>query len=183
MKPILLLLFFVSGWVFAQPFDLSDVVQNPRFNVKPQYFSLDLAYTPVANVRQALEAQLCEQLLNRGEAHITVFTPQEFAELSKKVSGKEILDLATQLSVQIQPLCVGQGELVINGKTEKTYFIVVQSSELVELRRQVADLYWTRGGRSQQFAPDHYYPHITLGFTKRDLHQQDGVIKDIKSCF
>jgi len=54
-----------------------------------------------------------------------------------------------------------------------TYFIVVDAPFLKTWRK-------TRWGLNEEKFP--YYPHITLGFTERDLHLQDGAVKDARSC-
>lgn len=71
-----------------------------------------------------------------------------------------------------------------SGKKDKdhTYFIVVESQDLVEIRKDVQKLFVHRGGDPLAFNPTKFYPHITLGFTTRDLHESDGVIKDKRSC-
>jgi hypothetical protein len=38
------------------------------------------------------------------------------------------------------------------------------------------------GGRPGDFDADKFYSHITVGFTDRDLHEADGVIKNMDSC-
>lgn len=34
-----------------------------------------------------------------------------------------------------------------------------------------------------KFRAERFFPNITVGFNKRDLHESDGVIKDKTTCF
>ncbi|UOF01970.1 2'-5' RNA ligase family protein [Bdellovibrio reynosensis] len=148
------------------------------------YLSLDLAYAPFEKIRKDLEAQDQLQLQHRGEAHITVITPPEFKILQKKVSMKEIETLAAEMGLQKsapQLLCVGKSSLQISGKMESTYYVVVESERLYQIRKAVGLLYHKKGGK-EIFDAENYHPHVTLGFTKRDLHIEDGVKKNASSC-
>jgi len=49
-------------------------------------------------------------------------------------------------------------------------------------RKEVQNLFISKGGEPVKFLPAKYFPHITLGFTKRDLHESDDVKKDRNSC-
>lgn len=142
------------------------------------YISYDLPYPPVLKVLNHLENLLGRNLKNRGEAHVTVVTPPEFVNLSKVLPAEKIHALATSFFLTnptVQWICLGQGSS--NG--QQTFFIVVTSPEFLKLRKQLAlQAKITR----QQFDPDLFFPHITLGFTEKDLHYDDGVIKDKSSC-
>lgn len=145
------------------------------------YLSLDLPFTPFEKMRHEVEKNQNLQLQHRGEAHITVISPVEFAKLKKKVSMKEINALADQMELSKSPyhlLCVGKGVV----KEDATYFAVLESDRLFQIRKAVHVLYTTKGGKADDFNPEQYYPHVTLGFTKKDLHLEDGVIKDASSC-
>ncbi len=78
-------------------------------------------------------------------------------------------------------VCVAKGSLK-NKPEEATYYVVVESDRLLQIRKAVLDLYVHNGGKAEDFKAEVFYPHVTLGFTKRDLHFEDGVIKDQKSC-
>ncbi|RYZ84807.1 MAG: hypothetical protein EOP06_17380 [Proteobacteria bacterium] len=125
-------------------------------------------------------------LISRGEAHITVITPPEFDRgLKPQVSIQEINRVAEEAGLQKmrpKPICIGEGRKEIEGVVQKTYFVVMESPELVALRDQVQRLYVARGGNRSQFVAQNFYPHVTLGYTLRDLHFEDGVIKDKTSC-
>lgn len=145
------------------------------------YLSIDLPYTAFEKIRKDLESSLGKSLQHRGEAHITVITPPEMKILRKKISGKEIQALAERMDLQksaYQLLCVGKGQ----SKEDATYYAVIESDRLFQIRKAVHLLYTSKGGKAGDFNPDQFYPHVTLGFTKKDLHLEDGIIKDASSC-
>lgn len=149
------------------------------------YLSLDLAYPEIEKIRKEVESQLGYSLKNRGEAHVTVITPPEFAKLKKHLSMKEIEFLAQEMGLQktaYQFLCVGKGSLNEGNKNENTFYIVIQSERLFQIREAIHQLYVKKGGKAEDFNAELYYPHITLGYTKRDLHLEEGVKKDASSC-
>lgn len=149
------------------------------------YMVMSVPYLPASHVRQQLEKWLPRALKNRGEAHITVITPPEAAQLKGFVEISEMNEIALAMQIQntrFYPACIGRGTAVLDGKIEQTYFIVVNAPNLVEIRRAIERLYLARGGHPANFIADHYFAHITLGFTARDLFEQDGIIKDRSSC-
>jgi len=121
-------------------------------------------------------------LKNRGEAHITVITPIEYYDVLKsKISMEEINTIALQASIQDSEFKI---EYIGEGKKDKdsTFYLVVSSPQLVAIRKLIQEQFESRGGEKNTFKAEHFYPHITLGFTTRDLHESDGVIKDSRSC-
>lgn len=150
------------------------------------YLAMNIAYAPIEKFRADLEARLGAKLKNRGEAHITVITPPEYNEVLKPyVTIQEINRLAKDMRIQnssFKPVCLGRGQTKIEGKTEQTYYIVVESHDLLKIRREVFKKYVDAGGEPSLFDPDAFYPHITLGFTQRDLHESDGIKKGKNSC-
>lgn len=79
--------------------------------------------------------------------------------------------------------CVGTASLVINNNTETVYFVVVNSPALFELRKKINEAFIRNGGDKKAFDPNKYEPHVTLGYTKRDLFMEDGVSKNKISCW
>ncbi|QDK37840.1 2'-5' RNA ligase family protein [Bdellovibrio sp. NC01] len=149
------------------------------------YLAMNLPYSHYEQIRTSLEKKNGLHLINRGEAHITVVNPIEYTKLKKKISIKEIHDLAEKMNIQdahYQKVCVGKGTAKVNHKDEETYFVVVHSDQLFEIRKAIQDLYVKRGGNASDFNAESFYPHVTLGYTKRDLHFEDGVVKDASSC-
>lgn len=173
-----------KGALFSkdQPF-----VKNLGQGSSAKYLSLSLSYEPFKKLREQVEKVLTEEsktkieLKNRGEAHVTVVTPPEFTDsLAAQLSIEKVHEMAEALKMQestaLEPICVGRGEAKIDGKLEYTYFLVVKAPKLLEVRKSLQE-------KAKGFDADHFYPHVTLGFTKQDLHEQQGVIKNEKSCW
>lgn len=194
------LLFFVlvSFQVLAGPsqFKLSKkVFDNSNLDFIPHqgggpfdsYLTMEIQFEPMAELFKQLLIQKRMPLTNRGEAHITVVTPIEYNEVLKtKLSMKEIDNLAKEANIQsskFETVCLGKGSLEIEKKLEQTFYVVVRSQALLKIREAIQKLFIKKGGDGNLFKPSQYYPHITLGFTKRDLHESDGVTKDERSCF
>tara|TARA_R110002072_G_scaffold1989_2_gene16361 strand:- start:78555 stop:79157 length:603 start_codon:yes stop_codon:yes gene_type:complete len=146
------------------------------------YLSMDINYRPVKELFSKLEKELGVKLKNRGEAHITVMTPVEYFDVLKEyVSITEIENIARESKLQSSRFsitCIGEGKF----KELRTYYIVVKSQEIMDIRKKIEKLFLSRGGKINDFSAKKHHPHITLGFTKRDLHESDGVIKDDKTC-
>lgn len=151
------------------------------------YLSLEIQFEPMAELFKQLLVLKRIQLTNRGESHITVVSPVEFNEILKaKITMNEIDGIAKTARIQssnFEAVCVGKGAFEIDKKLEQTFYVVVRSPALVKIREEVQKLFIKKGGDATLFKPGQFYPHITLGFTKRDLHESDGVTKDERSCF
>ncbi len=151
------------------------------------YLTMNLPFEPIAELFAQLLIDQRKQLSNRGEAHITVVTPVEYWNSLKPagVSIEEIQKIAANKKIQqaqFDVVCLGQGEARLNEKTEQTFYVVVKSDDLMELRREIRSLFLAKGGNAVDFMAENFHPHITLGFTSRDLHESDGVIKNADSC-
>lgn len=149
------------------------------------HLAMNIHYPPVQKIKESLELSLGEPLKNRGEAHITVITPPEFEKLKTFLSMEKINLIAVQKNIQqmsFTPVCNGVGRLQIDGREESTYFIVVQSEDLLKLRSSLQEAFVAAGGALADFNANLFFPHITLGFTKRDLHYEDGILKDKSNC-
>jgi 2'-5' RNA ligase len=155
------------------------------FEPHSNYLAMPLPFPPMKKLYEELVKRSPVKLLSRGESHVTVLTPPEFDELKSKLSMADINAIATKNLIQetkLTPVCLGQGRGMLDGKEEQAFFVVIEASGLVKVRRAIADAFRARGGSRESFNPDHFYPHITVGFTKADLHEQNGVIKDAASC-
>lgn len=142
------------------------------------YVSLDLEYPEYKATLDRLDTFLSIKLVNRGEAHITVITPPEFKTLSEKISPEVIHQEWENWSAKIfDKVCLGEGSLKEKNKVFKTYYIVVHAPEIKGFRMFLKNKYGVDNFNSELF-----YPHITLGFTEKDLHFEQGVVKDPKSC-
>ncbi|MEK2688781.1 hypothetical protein [Bdellovibrio sp. GT3] len=150
------------------------------------YLAFNLSHDGYKPILEQLEGLLKTTLKSRGESHITVVTPVEFDKvLSRRLKMQDIHALAESMQLQkspYHPLCLGQGRMNLNGKEESTYFVVVESEALFKIRKAIEELYIRKGGKSGEFKAELFFPHVTLGYTERDLHYEDGVIKDAASC-
>ena len=149
------------------------------------YLSYELKSEQMKDILGTIDRYSYRTLKSRGEAHITVITPPEYTDdLSKFISIKEIDEIAEKFKIQSStytPVCLGRGFTTAANKDYlETYFIVVRSPDLLKIREEIAKVYYQRGGK--KFDPLKFYPHITVGFTERDLYDTDGVIKNEKLC-
>ena len=150
------------------------------------WLGMNLKTEPFTKLKTQVEYLVGKKLNSRGEAHVTVVTPVEYDRaLAAKISMAEIDALALKMKIQetsFRPVCIGRGTTMLERNPEETYYVVLSSEGLFKIRGEIAKLYASRGGKPQDFNPDLFYPHVTLGYTKRDLHYEDGVIKDERSC-
>jgi 2'-5' RNA ligase len=150
--------------------------------------AMKVQYAPLKNFRQSLNTELNANLkfftlwAPEGEAHVTVLTPLEYYDTLKKfISIERIEQIALDAGIQKSDLSlqgIGKGEVVINTKTEQTYFLIAHSENLLKIRNLIYQEYVQNGGPADSWNPNAFYPHITIGYTLRDLHIEDGVIKD-----
>lgn len=151
--------------------------------------AMNVRYGPVVAVRGQLEKSLGRRLeyfkgwAPEGEAHVTVVTPVEYQDVLKAYLTMERIDAIAreeriqQASLEVRGL--GAGRATLDGKLEETFFLIVASPELVRLRKRIGAAFVAAGGRAEDWDPEHFYPHITIGYTRRDLHEADGVLKDL----
>lgn len=151
-------------------------------NVLKNYVSLDLAYPYYKLLLDKLEGRLKKPLKNRGEAHITLITPPEYQVLALKMKPERIHELANEFIEKNPPItnvCLGHFQKNIAGAANHTYYVVIHSPELFSFRKQIAA---ASGLSKAEFDPELFYPHVTLGFTERDFHYEDGARKNAESC-
>jgi hypothetical protein len=149
------------------------------------WLGMSLPAAPAKEVFETLRTQTGQELISRSEAHITVLSPPEFTAFKGLVSIDDINQLAKKMRIQnsdLKPVCLGRGRAKVDGKEESTYFIVVKSEKLLNLRSAIAELFVKRGGDGSAFRPEVFFPHATVGFTKIDLHAEQGILKDARSC-
>jgi hypothetical protein len=161
--------------------------KNEPFISHSNWLGLAVDFKPAEQLRLQIEQLLKQPLKNRGEAHITIITPPEFENLKPILSMLEIEKISQDLNLQNtkwQKLCIGQGEIkeIKDKKSKLTFYLVVESANLNLIRNKIAETFYKKGGAKNKFDPDNYNPHITIGFTDRDLHESDGVIKNKESC-
>lgn len=150
------------------------------------YLAYNVHYPPVEKIRQELEDKTKTKLQNTGEAHITVVSPVEYEKvLRNRLSIEKLNELARTARIQqfsFEILCVGEGRAAVQDGPGETYFLVVRAPRISAFREEIREAYVQAGGSHDDFRPEDYRPHITLGYTKRDLHKEDGVLKDETSC-
>ncbi|MBY0515504.1 MAG: 2'-5' RNA ligase family protein [Bacteriovoracaceae bacterium] len=144
------------------------------------YLAINLESKKYENYKKLIEREKKNALISRGESHITVITPVEFWNLLRPqgITIETLNQLAQEANIQAFPfreICLGKGVL----KNEETYYVVIHSPDILNFRKKIQLLL----KEPNKFRPENYYPHITIGFTQRDLHESDGVLKDEKSCF
>ncbi len=166
----------------------SSVLNNAQLQPMPQanYVMINIDYGPINALKQKIELGFGQPLVDRGEAHITVITPPEYDILKEHLSIQQInqfafIDFRLQ-EINFQPLCVGQAAKVEGGTTLLAYYVVIESQELLEFRKELHAAYVLNGGHRSKFDPEAFWPHITVGFTDRDIHLSDGVYKGENSC-
>lgn len=169
-----------------QVYKIKDLPSPNSNNLASGYVSIALPFAPVNSLKKQIEKIQGLKLKDRGEAHITVLSPPEIQKLKRHLSDGQIIESLDTKSLQNEVFlvqCLGSGESLNLEKPSKTFFIVVRSTGLLSRRKSLEDLYISSGGKKQDFEASRFYPHITIGFTDRDLHEQDGIIKNQKSCF
>ena len=175
-------LIFFLGTAFARDYAFHpDIYKPTSFVPHVDYLAREVSYPPVAMVRDQVHHRLGITLKDRGEAHITVVTPPELAKLQPRLSLDDINKIAKKRKIErskFDIVCLGEGQKEVL----RTFFIVVNSPELVQLRHEISRAFQKKGGKPDDFEPAHFFPHITVGFTERDLHESDGVIKNRGAC-
>jgi hypothetical protein len=167
--------------------------QEEIFYYHDNSLAMNITYAPIKNLRQKLNQALGKDLdyfktwNENGEAHITVVTPDEyFNVLKSKLTMREIEAIAERYEIQsskINVLGIGSGKVSLDGKDEETFFVIVDSADLRLIRQMIFYEFTRRGGDRSAFDPTWFFPHITIGYTKRDLHEADGIIKNLKYSF
>jgi 2'-5' RNA ligase len=150
-------------------------------NLESNYLSMQIEFAPILSLKKQIEQSTGLVLTDRGEAHITVLTPPEVTILKTKLSFLQLLEAIDHKTLQnevFEVICLGLGTF----QKLRTYFVVVSSPGLLKRREKVALAFEKAGGAVGSFKPLEFFPHITTGFVGRDLHLQDGVIKDRRSC-
>lgn len=168
---ILVVLFSIYAW--CEPLTVSLAALRPadkKFD-KGTYFAVSLLSEHFKAALAEAERRAGRALQTRDESHLTVLTPPEFMRLSPELRQQLLKDLQALdwTKSQIKPLCIGHGEAEVKGHKEAAFFVVVEAAGIKKIR--------------EKYGLQDFYPHITLGFTKRDLHFEDGVRKDTSSCY
>ncbi len=160
------------------------LVQPTPFISHPDYLAVAVPTAPAQALLGDLDRALGAKLKSRGEAHITVLTPPEVSVLAKKLPMRSIEALADAQKLQQSawtPMCLGVS-VARSNRALQTYYVVVKSDALFAFRRELHARFVAAGGAAAAFDPADYRPHVTLGFTQRDLFEADGAQKTPASC-
>jgi len=155
--------------------------------------ALNVEYSQIKKIRKLIEDKIGKKLkfltawnIN-GEAHVTTITPPEYKyHLRFHISMKRINEIAKEMDIQnteLEILGIGSGNKLIEGKVETTYFVIVDSAKLRKIRHVIFREFVDNGGNPKSFDPTWFFPHITIGYTKSDIHENSGLIKNVKHSF
>ncbi|CAK0785937.1 hypothetical protein CVIRNUC_009150 [Coccomyxa viridis] len=187
-------------------FSISSTVFNSSqiaFSPKPNYVQQTLDFSAVLPLFNAVNTYSTAQgvpLQNRGESHITVITPPEFANMQPYITIDQLNSLAadTIQKSEFCIVCLGRDtlNLPVGAATQAldtVYNAVVRAPDIVAYRQKVQDMFISAGGDGSHFDASHAFgPHITLGFTAAsatkglfaptDLFIEQDIFKFEQSC-
>ncbi|MCX7120905.1 MAG: hypothetical protein NTZ67_03920 [Gammaproteobacteria bacterium] len=151
------------------------------------WLGMNVDNNAISVIRKKFEAQHPELVLkNRADSHITLITPPEYQTILKPYLSPETIDnIAISAHIQrshFKVICIGRGIAYDDNKQLQTYFLVVDSPDLIQVRKKIFNTYVKSGGDPSRFDPWHFMPHITIAYTDRDLFEHDGVYKQKNSC-
>jgi len=159
-------------------------------HTNPYTLALNTPLPPIIFLRSQIASEL-SLTLNfftgwnpAGEAHVTVITPPEFINvLSAKLTEEDINRIASEYNIQgadLKIMGLGSGKAVVGAETHETFFLIVDSLKLREIRHAIHSAFVKKGGNPSAFDPSWYFPHITVGYTHSDVHEYQGLIKSVK---
>lgn len=192
MKYLFIILLFLSNLVLAEDLSISKAMLNNSkmpFVERSQALALNVHYKDVQSLRANISKSIHRQLKflqswdANGEAHVTTITPPEAGVLTRFIPEKKINQIARDLKIQesdIEILGIGSGKKKFGNETGETFFIIVKSRNLLLIREKILEAYLKAGGPANNFKPKYFYPHVTIGYTHSDIHEQDGLIKDVQ---
>ncbi len=186
----------VSSSYTPYPLTVSSAI---AYNVRMPFFernpalALNVEYQDVKRLRSEISKLIDKPLTffkgwdKQGEAHVTTITPPEYNnKLKPYVSPEAINRIAQDYDIQsadLRVLGIGSGKKLFNGQVGETFFIIVESKKLRQIRNAIYKVYLDNKGPlsgPNAFRPNDFYPHITIGFTHEDIHESDGLIKDVQ---
>ncbi|KAJ9530140.1 hypothetical protein QJQ45_023423 [Haematococcus lacustris] len=183
--------------VDKQALDGSKVAFTPRVfgNATNKYAGSWLGFQLSWALYEPIFAQLnstagVAPLVNRGDVYITTISTAEYAVLSSlsSITIQDINAIAMASDIQASsfvPHCVARfrKSLVTPAVVDEAYNVPASSADLVAIRQRVSDLYQMLGGEPGMFNPTSFLPHITLGFSRRNMGDADGVFKGENACW
>lgn len=155
--------------------------------------AMNITYKPIRTIRGVIEKKLYDgkpldylkSWNSAGEAHITTITPVEYQECMwseeneiRILHMKKIEKIALAQKIQSSDITyfgLGYGEKVFAGQNQadQTHFVIVRSQNLLNIRKEIYSAYLKNGGDSKCWDPNLFFPHITIGFTHKDIHYPD----------
>lgn len=201
MNKLFLLILLISINCFAQTsFELKKTILNTthmqfethigRPDSMENALALNIEYNQIVLLRGAIEKHISKRLKfltawdPNGEAHITTISPVEFSQvLRHHISMQRINQIAREVDIQnadLKILGLGSGIREMDGAKEETFFLIVDSFKLRKIRHKVYSEFLVNGGSAKDFDPAWFFPHITIGYTKKDIHENSGLLKNIK---
>lgn len=140
-------------------------VMSPIKMARKDIVMLHIPFAWAEAIRRSVERVIGQELLHRGEAHITVLSPGEVRVAG--VSAAELLDACWAKLETAQWDAEWVGSATVGDST--AYFIIIESTDLEEIRGGLGAAFAIPGFRveDQQF-------HVTLGYTLRDVFPKDG---------
>jgi hypothetical protein len=192
-SPSFLIFFIICSFAYAKPnlqtLSLSKEIRNvdkrPSFQSHPDWVAVPIPFAPIDKFRQKLEAHIEAKLQHRGEAHVTILTPPEWSILSQILKMEDVEKLALKehlMKKKFKVKCLKKVTATIQGRSEDSWFVALDSPGLKDFRQEVWRLYVARGGSGDDFKWQRWAPHITVGFTARDLHDEDQINKEKVGC-
>ncbi|KAL6762462.1 hypothetical protein V8C86DRAFT_2518281 [Haematococcus lacustris] len=183
--------------VDKQALDGSKVAFTPRVfgNATNKYAGSWLGFQLSWALYEPIFAQLnstagVAPLVNRADVYITTISTAEYAVLSSlsSITIQDINAIAMASDIQASsfvPHCVARfrKSLVTPAVVDEAYNVPASSADLVAIRQRVSDLYQMLGGEPGMFNPTSFLPHITLGFSRRNMGDADGVFKGENACW
>lgn len=161
------------------------VDKRPDFVSHADWVAVPLQFASIDQLRQNLEKIIKAKLQNRGEAHITIITPPEWSILSQVLKMEDLERLALKerlMKNTFKVKCLKKVTASIKGRGEDSWFVALKSPGMKDFRQEVWRLYVARGGSPEDFKWQRWAPHITVGFTARDLHDEDQINKEKVGC-
>ena len=141
------------------------------------YWSFPLPHSPFKAWLSPVEKKWNLKLNSRGETHLTLISPPEWEILRLHMSVKQVAEAFKSLDPRVWRIrCLARYQ---KDPALQTIYWVLEAPDVLQARNQIAKSLPPQVATTFR---TQYFPHITLGFTLRDLHLQDGAIKDTRHC-
>ncbi|MCT4641016.1 MAG: hypothetical protein N4A33_01885 [Bacteriovoracaceae bacterium] len=163
MKYILL---FITLSAISAPIKLvttTDIYHNQfeQFKHHPYILAMNIQERLIKSLNKQLNKALNKKL--KFKSYIEVITQKEFKNtLSLKMSMQEIIKIAEQYDIQNSYFSIfGIGS--IQDKKQEEYFLIIDSPNLRNIRKQIYYKFIKKGGDKKDFDPTWFFPHLIIG--------------------